>query len=85
MSGDTLGKIGEPPEESAPTPPKKTKQTRRSQLTITGGIVPPESIRPHQNHPLGHMSPVERLDAAYQALGGLVLRIIEGSTSTHTE
>ncbi len=55
----------------------KPKRTRRSQLTITGGIVPPHSIRPHDNHPLKHPSPAERLDAAYVALGNLILNLID--------
>lgn len=57
--------------------PKPPKRTRRSRVTITGGIVRPESIRPHENHPLKHLTPAERLEGACLALGNLILNLIK--------
>ena len=81
MSGDSLLGPIEAQGDSVETPAPKTKRTRRSQLTITGGIVSPESIKPHGNHPLRHLDPDERLQEALKALGSLILRAVEGGAS----
>lgn len=57
--------------------PRPSRKTRRSQLTITGRLVPPGSSPPNPNHPLANLTPAERLDVALEALGNLILRVIE--------
>lgn len=57
--------------------PKPGRKTRRSRLTITGRLVPPGSSPPNPNHPLANLTPAERLDVALEALGNLILRVIE--------
>lgn len=59
------------------TPPPKLKRTRRSQLTITGRLVPPGSSPPNPNHPLANLTPDERLEVALEALGKLILGVME--------
>jgi len=58
------------------TPPAP-KRTRRSQVTITGRLVPPGSSPPNPDHPLALLAPEERLDVALEALGKLILGVME--------
>ena len=82
MSGDSLLESIEAQGDSVETAPPKAKRTRRSQLTITGGIASPETIKPHENHPLHHLGPDERLQEALKALGSLILRAVGGGATT---
>ena len=51
---------------------------RGSRVVITGGIVPPgQVIRPIPNHPLSSLSPDQRAAAATEALGKLLLTLID--------
>lgn len=59
------------------TAPPKPKRTRRSQLTITGRLVPPGSSPPNPDHPLANLTPDERLEVALEALGKLILGVVE--------
>jgi len=68
-----------PTNEPRPAPSRKT---RRSQLTISGRLVPPGSSPPNPNHPLALLTPEERLDVALEALGNLILRVIEDERET---
>jgi hypothetical protein len=53
------------------------KRRSRSPWVITGGIVPPGTLEPNHRHPLAHLTPEERVEGIYSALGHLVLRLIE--------
>ena len=59
------------------TPPSKPKRTRRSQLTITGRVLPYDPKHANPNHPLAHLTREERWDQLYLALGNLILNAIE--------
>lgn len=58
-------------------PPPKPKRSRRSRLTITGGLFAYDPKHANPAHPLAHLTREERWDALHLALGDLILATIE--------
>lgn len=54
---------------SSPPAAKAKKSGRKSQMTITGGIVGAGVVKPNEAHPLSHLDATERFGAALLALG----------------
>jgi hypothetical protein len=56
----------------------RVDRRRGSRIVVTGGIVPPgHATRPNPNHPLTSLSPDQRAAAAAEALGKLLLSLID--------
>jgi hypothetical protein len=66
---------------SAEPAPAGDNRSRRHRLTISGGVVPRETLPPNEHHPFAHLTADERKEIAEEALGRLILRAIEDDAS----